>query len=156
MTKLLLIALVTVPLLSYMGSKRVLNSVKIDKKQVMFDFARSTPKDLINLLKNPDNRRAKLNQIMFNNKAPVNWIKKSDLEFLMPLIHSSDTSKCFVSVLSSQACFSNCSATLGGHAIEMIACYRKKVQFPHSFYNCPQADAQKVKEIQEWRKTNWH
>lgn len=145
-----------VPFLTFIGSKGVPKRVNRDKQKVMFDFAQSSPKDLIDLLKNPDNRRAKLNQIVFNDKAPIDWIKKSDLEFLMPLIHSSDTSKCFVSVLSSQACFSNCSATLGGYAIEMITCYRKKVQFPQSFFNCPQTEAQKVKEIEEWRKTNWH
>lgn len=156
MTKLFLTILFLAPLFSFMGSKQVSKDPNLSKQTGMFNFGKSTPRELIELLKNTDNKRSKLNQIVFNDKAPADWIKKSDIGFLMTLIHSSDTAKCFVSVLSSQACFNNCFSTLGGQAIEMIECYREKVRFPRSFFNCPKTDAKKVKEIHEWRNANSH
>lgn len=156
MTKLFLTILFLPPLFSFMQSKQVSNGLNLSKQTGMFNFDKSTPRELIELLKNTDNRRSRLNQIVFNDKAPADWIKKADIGFLMTLIHSRDTAKCFVSVLSSQACVGNCFSTLGGQAIEMIECYREQARFPRSFFNCPKTDAKKVKEIQAWRNTNWH
>jgi hypothetical protein len=121
-----------------------------------FDFTKSTPTDLITLLKNKDNRRSKSSQIVFMDRAPIDWIKKSDIKFLMTLIYSHDTSKCFISVFSSTSCFNNCYATIGGQAIEMIECYREKSKFPRSFFNCPNTDLQKVKNIRKWWENTEH
>jgi hypothetical protein len=136
------------------GSQKADPSYNLNQERVMFDFSKSTPEDLIHLLKNVDRRKSKFHQIAFMDLAPVGWIKKSDIAFLMTMIHSSDTAKCFVSPLSSYACM-DCYSTLGGHALEMIDCYRQNTRFPNSFFNCPKTDPQKVKDISKWRENNW-
>jgi hypothetical protein len=136
------------------GSQKIATPIYSNGDALMFDFAKSTPSDLIELLKNEDRGKGRLNRIAFMDRAPVGWIKKSDIAFLMTLIHSTDTAKCFVSPLSSYACM-DCYSTLGGHAIEMIECYRQNTRFPGSFFNCPTTDQQKVKDLAKWRENTW-
>src|SRR6218665_28183 len=134
-------------------SQKAGNAVHSSQGAFTFDFAKSTPKDLIALLK-ANRGTDHSNQVRFLDRAPAGWIKESDIGFLMTVIASSDTVSCFVSPFSSTACY-NCYATLGGHAMEMIECYRQNTRFPSSFFNCPRTDPQKVKEITKWRETNW-
>lgn len=149
---LLLFALVIAVIFGFAGSKSSLNPKEVTSvSNIRVDFNVITVKEFIELIK-----KRKLNDrensIGYLKNAKVGWVKKSDLDLLIPLIRSTDTCKCVISLLSSSN-YPGQYSILGGFAIELINSYRFNVEFPEQLYNCPRTEEEKIKEIERWLVT---
>lgn len=91
------------------------------------------------------------------------WVKETELEYLVKLVHSEQKCRCLVNFLSSTLPGNEEYATVGGVAMDVIDYYRGEIeQFPgktmimyHNgnypvWYRCPKTDAARAKEIEEW------
>lgn len=116
---------------------------------ILLDFTKISPRQLLEALRNPVKIEGPLNRISFADRADLNWITKKDLAEIMPYIFNRDTCKCLVSVYSSSY-YPNSKAILGGHALEMIRCYRNKMRYPSNFYSCPTIDLKEINEVELW------
>lgn len=131
------------------SSQQTNNKAEINKQSLpanTVDFEKTTPQKFLELLKISD----KKNKVLyFFKKAPVGWVKKEDIDLLIPLIKSNDTCKCLIAIFSSYAPFGNYS-TIGGQVIDMIDSYREKKSFAVNQNYCSKVDMGKVKEIEKW------
>ena len=85
---------------------------------------------------------------MVSGNADSNWIKKSDVEFLMSLIDSKQDAKCIFNINASFV--PKGRSTIGDHAIRLIEVYKSKKEFPDEFLICPKYNRKKRKEIKKW------
>jgi len=108
-----------------------------------------TPISFIDYFIIETNQSSNINIITMMDCFPDNWVKKSDLEALIPLIKSTKKCNCFQNPISSYIP-SKVTANVGGYAILFINSYRKKEKIKLGLNACPQTDKISVEEIERW------
>lgn len=88
------------------------------------------------------------------NRAPSTWIQKDELIYLMTLIDSEEPAKCVVSVLASTLPLKE-TATIGGHAMDLLDTYRLGNKYPSFLTSCPKTDSARKAEIKTWWAANF-
>lgn len=95
-----------------------------------------------------ERKKNEISVLLVRGTADSNWIKKSDVEFLMSLIDSKQDAKCIFNINASLV--PKGRSTIGDHAIRLIEVYKSKKEFPDEFLICPKYDRKKRKEIKKW------
>jgi hypothetical protein len=85
-------------------------------------------------------------------KTGENWITDSDIENLIGLIDSRDTTYCIVQMISSNLPKWTDYSTLGGQIMNIIDSYRFNTSYPSFLCDCSKNDQNRKKEILEWSK----
>ncbi|WP_231389953.1 ankyrin repeat domain-containing protein [Sphingobacterium pedocola] len=115
------------------------------------NFLNTTVAEYVERLKKTDieGTAVAINLLSLVNQAPSRWIQKKELAYLMKLIDSEEPAKCAVSVLASTLPLKD-SATIGGHAMDLIDAYRLGKKYPAFLTSCPKTDSVRKAEIKTW------
>ncbi len=114
-------------------------------------FHRITVVDYVELLKFEERGIYTIYRLTTGNRAKSDWIKESDLNYLMTLIESKRRAKCVKESISSDwKPGSDDFSTLGGQVMNIIDSYRKNEPYPNFFVDCSITDSTRVQEIKKW------
>lgn len=103
----------------------------------------------VELLKLTERKVHTIHILTIGKTADVDWIKKSDIPYLMELIGSNEDANCVWQSISSQLPLPN-ESTLGGQVMNLIDAYRQGKNYPYFLTSCAKTDVERVQEIRNW------
>ena len=107
-----------------------------------------TPLSFLERMRKKGGFEDKLSIVTMTNNFPNNWLKASDIDTLIKLVHSKVKCNCFVDPLSSYLPHQN--ADIGGFVIGLISAYKEKRKVSFGLYSCPETNAKAANELIKW------
>lgn len=148
MKKLFYIFVVKIFFLSSLYSQNASSNYDSLKNDAQVNIGDITVIEFIESLIENERNKNEISVLLVHGTVDSNWIKKSDVEFLMNLIDSKQDAKCIFNISASLV--PKGKSTIGDHAIRLIEVYKSKNKFPDEFLICPKYDRKKRKEIKKW------
>lgn len=148
MKKLFYIFVVKIFFLSSLYSQNASSKCDSLKNDAQVNIGDITVIELIEALKLQKRNENEIYVLLVGGTADSNWIKKSDVAFLMSLIDSKQDAKCIFNLDASLV--PKDKSTIGDHAIRLIEVYKSKKEFPDEFLICPKYNRKKRKELKKW------
>lgn len=109
------------------------------------------PKSFINLLKERYNKTL-INSVSMVGDFPDNWVKPSEVHYLMSIMHSKEKCCGYMNVFSSH--ISTEDAEVGGFAIVFLNSYISKTKINLGLNNYPKTNKQSIKKIEDWYRNS--
>lgn len=118
------------------------------------NFRNTSVAEYLERLKKPSTEEISVanNLLSLVNSASATWIRREELAYLITLINSEEPAKCVVTTFASTLPLKD-TATIGGHALDLIDAYRLEKEYPSSLANCPKIDPTRKEKIKKWWET---
>ena len=114
------------------------------------DFSKTSLYDFVQILKLKKPCPNGQYRLTTNGQASKNWITDLDIEYLIGLMDSKDTTYCIVQVISSILPEETDYSTLGGQVMIIIDSYRYNNSYPSFLCSCAKNDEDRKREILKW------
>ena len=93
-------------------------------------------------------KNSKFNSITLAGEFPENWVKSTDVQYLMSILNSKKKCCNYMNVFSST--FSNEEAEVGGFAIIFLNSYIYHTKINLGLNTAPKTDAKSIQKINNW------
>lgn len=123
----------------------------IEQKKVL--YAKDlTVKSFIKLFKEKYDKNSKLNSVTIAGDFPENWVKPTDVQYLISIMRSKEKCCGYMNIFSSFISSEN--VEVGGFAIVFLNSYISKTKINMGLNCNPKVDNESIKKIEKWYEQN--
>lgn len=140
----------------FRGIQAIISVLGNDSHEGFINLNQISVFEFIELLKINEENKGKTNILTIGSIAPQLWVTEKDIEILINYIHLTEPSRCVVQSISSYLPVGD-SATIGGHAMDIIEAFMENGTYPHFLTSCAKTDGNRIERIRNWwneRKEN--